>query len=108
MLLANLPESAERALAERMSYAPARIGRLDGYASPFAVGNTANFTLYDPGVRRPFSREQLHGKGVNSPYLSTELPGQVIATIHDGYATVLDGALVDPGEVAEHARSRRG
>ncbi|MCU1405643.1 MAG: dihydroorotase [Glaciihabitans sp.] len=95
-------------VARVLSSAPAGIGRLDGYASPFAVGNTANITLYDPSVSREFAREHLHGKGVNSPYLATTLPGQVMATIHDGYATVLNGALVDAGEVAAQARSRRG
>jgi dihydroorotase len=90
-------------VARVLSQAPAIIGRLDGYSTPFAVGNTANFTLYDPSVRRSFSREHLHGKGVNSPYLGTELPGQIMATIHNGYTTVLDGALVDASEVAAYA-----
>jgi dihydroorotase len=90
-------------VARVLSAAPATIGRLDGYSTPFAVGNPANFTLYDPSVRRSFSREHLHGKGINSPYLGTELPGRVMATIHNGYSTVLDGALIDAAEVAAHA-----
>jgi len=85
---------------------PAQIGRLDGYSTPFAVGNAANFTLYDPSVRRRFSREHLHGKGINSPYLGTELPGQVMATIHNGYTTALDGVLVEAAEVAAMAEVR--
>ena len=95
-------------VARVLSAKPAEIGRLSGYATPFAVGNIANFTLYDAAASRTFGTEHLHGKGVNSPYLSTTLPGQVIATVHDGYATVLDGVLVDAAEVASKARSYRG
>jgi dihydroorotase len=90
-------------VARVLSEVPASIGRLDGYSTPFAVGNSANFTLYDPSVRRRFSREHLHGKGINSPYLGTELPGQVMATIHNGYSTVLNGALVEASDVAASA-----
>ena len=95
-------------VARVLSSAPARIGRLDGYETPFAVGNTANFTLYDAAASREFGIEHLHGKGVNSPYLQTELPGRIVATIHNGYATVLDGVLVDAETVAESARVQRG
>ncbi|HEV7950056.1 MAG TPA: dihydroorotase [Glaciihabitans sp.] len=91
-------------VARVLSSAPAAIGRLDGYAEPFGIGNTANFTLYDPTASRVFGPEHLHGKGVNSPYLNRTLPGQVQATIHNGYATVLDGELVAADTVAEYAR----
>jgi dihydroorotase len=95
-------------VARVLSAAPASIGRLSGYASPFAVGNAANFTLYDPTVTRVFGREHLAGKGVNSPYFDLELPGRVMATVHDGYTTVLDGALLDAAEVAAWAKVSRG
>ena len=90
-------------VARVMSSAPAAIGLLDGYATPFAVGSPANVTLYDPSASRTFSTEQLRGKGVNSPYLGRELPGRVVATIHDGRATVLDGELIDSDTVAREA-----
>jgi dihydroorotase len=95
-------------VARVLSSKPAAIGRLDGYASAFAVGDHANFTLYDPAVSREFSVDHLHGKSLNSPYLARVLPGQVIATIHDGYATVLDGVLVDAATVAASAAARAG
>jgi len=95
-------------VARVLSSKPAEIGRLAGYASAFAVGDHANFTLYDPAVSREFSVEQLHGKSVNSPYLERTLPGQVVATIHNGYATVLDGELVDAADVAAAAGAARG
>jgi len=90
-------------VARVLSSAPARIGRLGGYDDPFSVGNAANIVLYDASVSREFATDLLHGKSTNSPYLGRTLPGQVIATIHNGYATVLDGALVPADEVAEAA-----
>ena len=83
-----------------LSATPAEIGRLDGYDSPFAVGSPAHVTLYDPATTSVFGVDRLHGKSVNSPYLGRELPGRVVATIHGGVPTVLDGALREPEEVA--------
>jgi dihydroorotase len=90
-------------VARVFSKKPAEIGRLAGYDAAFAPGSPANFTLYDPSAHRVFGPEHLRGKGLNSPYLGRELPGRVIATIHDGYPTVLDGELVEAGEVAASA-----
>ena len=86
-----------------LSSKPAEIGLLAGYGTPFAVGSPANFTLYDPAASRTFATSDLRGKGLNSPYLGRELPGRVIATVHNGYATVLDGELVAPETVAQEA-----
>jgi dihydroorotase len=82
-------------VARTMSTKPAEIGRLAGYSDPFTVGSAANFVLYDPTVSREFATTQLRGKSINSPYLGYTLPGQVIATLHNGYATVLGGELVE-------------
>ena len=87
-------------VARTMSTSPAEIGRLAGYDVPFAVGSSANFVLYDPSVSREFATDQLRGKSLNSPYLGFTLPGQVVATIHNGRPTVLDGELLAPEEVA--------
>ncbi len=94
-------------VARVFSAAPARIGRLAGYERAFALGSPANFTLYDATASRSFSSQQLRGKGVNSPYLGIVLPGRVVATVHDGYPTVLDGELLDAAEVARSAGARR-
>ena len=91
-----------------LSSAPARIGRLDGYQHGLAVGAAANVVLYDPEVRRRFSTGDLRGRSTNSPYLGRELPGRVVATLHRGVPTVLDGELVDAATVAAAARSARG
>ncbi|MEO5922180.1 MAG: dihydroorotase, partial [Pseudolysinimonas sp.] len=87
-------------VARVLSAAPASIGRVEGYDAPFTVGSPAHITLYDPAATSVFSTEHLHGKSVNSPYLGRELPGRVVATIHAGVPTVLDGALRDAEEVA--------
>jgi dihydroorotase len=90
-------------VARVLSGKPAEIGSLAGYSTPFAAGSAANFTLYDPSASRTFATSDLRGKGINSPYLGRELPGRVIATVHNGRATVLDGELVDADTVAREA-----
>ena len=80
-------------VARVLSVKPASIGMLDGYDAPFRVGSPANFTLYDPTTTTVFGVEHLHGKSVNSPYLGRELPGRIVATVHQGRTTVLDGVL---------------
>ncbi|MGV8913501.1 MAG: dihydroorotase [Rhodoglobus sp.] len=91
-------------VARVLSTAPARIGRLDGYDTPFAIGSAANLVLIDPSARSTFSTESLRGKSTNSPYLGRTLPGRVLTTIHNGYETVRDGELVEIDEVARSAR----
>ena len=93
-------------VARVLSAKPAEIGLLAGYDTPFAVGSPANLTLYDPAATRTFATSDLRGKGLNSPYVGRELPGRVIATIHDGYATVLDGELVDADTVSKNSAAK--
>ena len=94
-------------VARVLSAKPAEIGGLAGYGEAFTPGSAANFTLYDPSHARVFGLGDLRGKGLNSPYLGRELPGRVVATIHNGYPTVLDGNLVDAAEVAGYALDHR-
>ncbi|HEY5230027.1 MAG TPA: dihydroorotase [Galbitalea sp.] len=94
-------------VARVFSSKPAAIGGLAGYGDAFAPGSAANFTLYDATASRVFGLEDLRGKGLNTPYLGRTLPGRVVATVHDGYPTVLDGNLVDQSEVAAHALEHR-
>jgi dihydroorotase len=90
-------------VARVLSAKPAEIGGLAGYADPFTAGAPANVTLYDAAASRTFGLADLRGKGLNTPYLGRELPGRVVATIHNGYPTVLDGTLADAAAVAAHA-----
>ncbi len=94
-------------IARVLSRMPAEIGRLDGYRGGISVGAPANLVLYDPAASRVFGPGDLRGASANSPYLSTVLPGRVIATIHDGYPTVLEGEPVDPHAVAFSAGGAR-
>ncbi|NEE04052.1 dihydroorotase [Phytoactinopolyspora halotolerans] len=84
-------------VADRMSFAPARIGRCDaGTAAqgrPLAVGEPANITLVDPSVSRTVDPWQSASLSRNSPYEGMKLPGQVVATFLRGRPTVEDGAL---------------
>jgi len=82
-------------VARVMSHTPARIGRLDGAGTPLRPGQPASLTLYDPAPVRPFSRDDLRGRSVNSPYLGIDLPGQVRWTLFRGTPTVVDGAVVE-------------
>jgi len=82
-------------VARVMSVAPARIGRLDGYAAPFATGAPANIALYDPKHVEDWSLERLHGKSRNTPYLGRSLPGRIVHVLHDGAPTVVDGVVVE-------------
>ena len=90
-------------IARVLSATPAKIGRLDGHGAPLAAGAAANLFLYDPTASRTFSTGDLAGKGVNSPYLGLTLPGRVVATFHQGRATVLDGTVVDAERLAAGA-----
>ena len=81
-------------VAERMSYAPARIGRVsEHHGRPIEVGEPANVVLYDPAARRTIDPADSASLSRNTPYRGMELPGRVVATFLRGKATVLDGKL---------------
>ena len=83
-------------LAQRMSAAPARIGRVSSQGRPIAAGEPANIVLVDPEATWTVVPSQLAGKSSNTPYGGLELPGVVRATLLYGQPTVLDGELVEP------------
>lgn len=78
-------------LAERMSIAPAHIGRVHEHGLPIAVGNPANITIVDPLATRVI--ESGASKSRNSPFLGMTLPGQVRHVFFRGRHTVRDGVL---------------
>jgi dihydroorotase len=80
-------------VAERMSYAPARIGRVTDHGRPLEDGAPANVVLYDPSVRRVVDAAESVSLSRNTPYAGMELPGRVVATFLRGRPTVLDGKL---------------
>jgi dihydroorotase len=80
-------------VADRMSFRPARIGRVEGHGRPIAVDQPANLTLYDPSAAWTVDRDQLASRSRNTPYRGRELPGRVYATFLRGRPTVLDGKI---------------
>jgi dihydroorotase len=80
-------------VAERLSYVPARIGRLDNHGRPIAEGEPANIVLYDPATTRTIEASEMASLSRNTPYAGMELPGRVVATFLRGRPTVLDGKL---------------
>ncbi|MCU1473716.1 dihydroorotase [Amnibacterium sp.] len=86
-----------------MASTPAAIGALPD-RGPLVVGARADLLLLDPAARRRISAADLAGRSTNSPYLGLDLPGRVVAVLHRGLATLLDGVLREPAEVAGGAR----
>ncbi|QIK66607.1 dihydroorotase [Nocardioides sp. HDW12B] len=80
-------------VAERMSTAPARIGRVADHGRPIAVGEPANLTVFDPTATRVVTAADTASLSRNNPYAGRELPGRVVATFLRGVPTVLDGKL---------------
>jgi dihydroorotase len=79
-------------VAERMSLAPARIGRLSEHGQPLVVGAPANLVVYDPRVVRTIEPTELASLSRNTPYAGRQLPGRVLATFLRGRPTVWEGA----------------
>jgi len=74
-------------VVERMSAAPARIGRLGGQGRPIAIGEPANITLIDPTAVRLITPEQVQSRSRNTPFKGRELPAAVVATFLRGRQT---------------------
>ncbi|MFY0406056.1 dihydroorotase [Solicola sp. PLA-1-18] len=82
-------------VADRMSAAPAHIGRVSGHGRPIAVGEPANLVLVDPAASRTVRPDETVSLSRNTPYAGLELPGSVVATFLRGRPTVLDGTPVE-------------
>ncbi|MFD0888893.1 hypothetical protein ACFQ08_30520, partial [Streptosporangium algeriense] len=78
-------------VAERMSFAPARIGRVAEHGRPIEAGAPANVTLYDPAVRAEVDPAGYASKSRNTPYQGRSLPGRVVECV--GMQAAFDTAL---------------
>ncbi|WP_017614379.1 dihydroorotase [Nocardiopsis salina] len=78
-------------VADRMSAAPARIGRLDGHGRGLSESGPANVVLYDPAAPVDVDGTAMVTKSSNTPFRGMTLPGQVRATFLRGVPTVLEG-----------------
>lgn len=74
-------------LVERMSTAPARIGRVAGQGRPLAAGEPANLVLVDPSARAVVDAAASASRSRNNPYHGRELPDPVVATFWRGRPT---------------------
>ena len=80
-----------RQVAERLSEAPARIGRLEAHGRPLEVGEPANVVVVDPTATWVVDPAQTASRSRNTPFAGLELPARVRATFLRGRPTVLDG-----------------
>jgi len=80
-------------VADRMSVAPARIGRVADQGQSLAVGAPANIVVFNPNVGIEVDPSTTASASRNTPYAGHILPGQVVATFFRGRPTVIDGAL---------------
>jgi dihydroorotase len=85
----------QAAFFDRLSIAPARIGRIDDQGLVPAVGQTANLTVFDPDVK--WTPETSVSRSENSPYFGLELRGRPVATIYRGAVTARDGVPLGGG-----------
>jgi dihydroorotase len=80
-------------LADRMSGAPARIGRVRTQGHPIAIGSVANVVVVDPTARTIVDPAAQASRSRNTPFAGRELPGRVVHTLFAGRPTVVEGRL---------------
>jgi len=79
----------QRDFFDRLSIAPARIGRIEGQGLVPDVGQPANLTVFDPDAT--WTPATTVSRSENSPYFGLELRGKPMATIYCGELTARDG-----------------
>ena len=85
------------AVAERMSYSPARIGRFAEHGQKIAIGSVANLTVINPTLSQRVDRDLVASRSRNTPFHGMDLQGVVTATFFRGLPTYLNGALSPVG-----------
>jgi len=71
-------------VAERMSYAPARIGLYENQGQELKVGAPAHIAVMDPTSLFRVDRDLVASRSRNTPFHGMELPGQIVATVYNG------------------------
>jgi dihydroorotase len=85
-------------LAERMSFAPARIAGLTGHGRPVAQGEPANLVLVDTDASVTVDRDASHSLSRNNPWHGLTYTGAVHTTILRGTITALHGRARTGGQ----------
>ena len=80
------------AIADRMSYAPARIGRYAEHGQEIRVGAPAHLTVMNPTKSIRVDRDLVSSRSRNTPFHGMELPGVVMATFFKGNLSYKAGA----------------
>jgi dihydroorotase len=80
-----------KGVADRMSIAPARIGRLAGQGRPLEVGEPANLVLVDPTANVQVDPTAFLSRSRNTPYADRTLPAVAVATFMRGKLTAREG-----------------
>ncbi len=80
-------------VADRMSYAPAKIARYAEQGKALTVGATANITLINPAQTYRVDRDLVASRSRNTPFHGMDLQGAVTATFFRGHPTLLNGKL---------------
>ncbi|EPR43986.1 dihydroorotase multifunctional complex type [Desulfovibrio sp. X2] len=76
----------EERLVDAMSHAPGRVFGIE--TNRFAPGDPADIVVFDPKVRWTASRETMHSKSCNTPWLGSTLVGRVSAHFMGGVRIV--------------------
>lgn len=84
-------------VADRMSLAPARIGRYAEQGQMIAKGSFANLVVINPTKSWRVDRDLVLSNSSNTPYHGHELHGFVEYTLFKGKQTVINGAVVSKG-----------
>jgi dihydroorotase len=71
-------------VADRLSAAPARIGRYRNHGQPLVVGSIANLTVVDTAMSWVVDRDLMSTRSKNTPFHGFELPGVITHTFFNG------------------------
>lgn len=75
---------------DRMSVAPARIGRFQRQGRAIGVGHPANLVIWDPAAT--WIPGQFASRSANTPFLGKTMTGQVRNTIYEGKVVYQNGS----------------
>jgi dihydroorotase len=81
------------AVADRMSYAPARIGGYESHGQEIKVGAPANLNVINPTQTYRVDRDLVSSRSRNTPFHGMDLTGVVQGTFFRGLPTFLNGQL---------------
>ena len=79
------------AVADRMSYAPARIGRYSEHGQVIRTEIAAHLTVMNPTKSYRVDKDLVSSRSRNTPFHGMELPGLVTATFFNGALSYQEG-----------------